>query len=71
MKERTADLSVFPRDPVKDGSEGAVGITGFFSRLRIVLVSLRQSLWSKVIRIAEWFVDALKRVPAGHEDLEL
>jgi hypothetical protein len=38
--------------------------------LRITLIAFGKTLRAEVVGIAEWFVDALKRVVAGHEDLD-
>lgn len=71
QRRREANLGILFRDPVKDGSEGAIGITALFSRFGIIFISLGEPLWAKVVGVAEGFVDALHRLPAGHEDLEL
>lgn len=66
----SANLSVLFRDSVKDGPIGALRVTALKPTLFIVFISFCKSFWSEVVGVAKRLVDALERVPAGHENLE-
>ena len=64
------DLRSFSFNPVKDSLVCGITETALDSGLFILLISLAEPLGPEIESIPEGFVDALKRLALGHEDLE-
>jgi hypothetical protein len=63
------NLGVFFRNSVENGAVCAISHAALLPRLWVVLVALSKTLRAKIVGIAKWLVDALKRFVSCHEDL--
>lgn len=68
-KARSAYLSGFALDAIKDSFERGGTEAASQTSFLIVLISRTQPFRAEIESISEWLMDALERIPAGHEDL--
>lgn len=70
-ESKSAYLSGFAFDAIKDGLVGRGTKAAYQASSLVVLISRTQPFRAEIKSISEWLVDALQRIPAGHEDLSL
>lgn len=64
-----SDLGILFLNLIKDRPVCRVAKATVYSFLLIVLISITEPLWAKVVGIPERFVNAGKGIAAGHENL--
>lgn len=64
-----SDLGSLSFNLIQDGLVGRVTEARIQSFFLIMLISVAQPFRTKIKGVAEWFVDALKDITTGHEDL--
>lgn len=64
-----SDLGIFLLNSIEDCLVCRTAESTVYPSLLIILISLTEPLWAKVVGVPERFVDAGKDVAAGHENL--